>query len=173
MKSPNNMTRHILYSVSTVFLALYSAFSPASCVQKTEKPWTINAGEATDAEKRLVWKRCAVGMEWDQHNERCTGKPSGLSHDDAQKAARRAGRGWRLPTAEELGSLRRKTCVGPKIDMKVFPATAASDFGEGANFWTDTAAAIPGTSYYVNFTDGSYDFHSAGFSLSVLLVRNL
>ncbi|SAK45599.1 hypothetical protein AWB77_00848 [Caballeronia fortuita] len=30
---------------------------------------------------------------------------------------------------------------------------------------------MPGTFYYVNLTDGSVDFHSAGFSLSVLLVR--
>ncbi|CAL8475056.1 protein of unknown function [Caballeronia sp. S22] len=63
------------------------------------------------------------------------------------------------------------TCNGPKIDTRAFPGIALSDFGEGANFWTSTAA-MPGTFYYFNFTDGSVDFHSAGFGLSVILVRS-
>ncbi|MDR5812533.1 DUF1566 domain-containing protein [Caballeronia sp. LZ033] len=167
------MKRNIGLVCTTLPLALHSVLTSASCVQATDSSWSINASEATDPGKRLVWKRCAVGMEWDQRSGRCTGNPLGLSHDEAKKAAKRTGPGWRLPTAEELGSLRRRTCSGPKIDAKVFPAVAASDFGEGANFWSATAAEIPGTLYYVNFTDGAYDFHSAGFSLSVFLVKNL
>ncbi|MDR5778595.1 DUF1566 domain-containing protein [Caballeronia sp. LZ065] len=167
------MKRSTGYVFTTLSLAFHSSLTPASCIQTIDTSWSISAGEATDPAKRLVWKRCAVGMEWNQRSGRCTGNPLGLSHDEAKKAAKRTGPGWRLPTAEELGSLRRRTCSGPKIDARVFPAVAASDVGEGANFWSATAAEIPGTLYYVNFTDGSYDFHSAGFSLSIFLVKNL
>jgi hypothetical protein len=65
-------------------------------------------------------------------------------------------RGFRLPTPDELGSLRYKPgglfgggrhyCV-PTIDQDAFPETPA------AEFWTSRVAG-DGTAWYVDFSDG-------------------
>lgn len=154
-----------------LFALLTSSSSIAACVRGFDKNLSLQDGLAIDRNAGLVWKRCAIGREWDKRGQRCTGRPTGLSQGDARQAAQRAGPGWRIPTGREMDTLRRNACNGPKIDTNAFPDIALSDFGEGANFWTSTAA-MPGTFYYFNFTDGSVDFHSAGFALSVLLVRS-
>nr|WP_284507075.1 DUF1566 domain-containing protein [Caballeronia sp. ATUFL_M2_KS44] len=136
-----------------------------------ERAFLLQDGLATDRRTHLTWIRCAIGMHWDTQRQQCIGRPTGLRQDQARKAATQAGPGWHVPTAYELSTLRVDSCVGPKIDAKVFPNVASSEFGEGANFWTSTEA-LPGTFYFVNFADGSVDFHSAGFFLSTILVRN-
>lgn len=77
--------------------------------------------------------------------------------------------GWRVPTGRQLETLLIDTCDGPKIDTRAFPATEASDYGEGAKFRTSTEA-LPGMFYYFDFANGWADMHSAGYGLSVLLV---
>ncbi|BBU26760.1 hypothetical protein BTHE68_04940 [Burkholderia sp. THE68] len=144
----------------------------AACVRGFDKDITLQGDLAIIRKTGLIWKRCAVGREWDKNKQRCAGQPAGLSQDEARRAARRAGPGWRVPTGREMDTLRVNSCKGPKIDARAFPDVALSDFGEGAKFWTSTAA-MPGTYYYFNLTDGSIDFHSAGFTLSVLLVRSV
>ncbi|GEO84699.1 hypothetical protein GCM10007920_04640 [Ciceribacter naphthalenivorans] len=131
----------------------------------------MKEGVATDRKSRLVWNRCAVGMEWNTDKKRCTGEPDGLNQEAAQKAAQNAGEGWRVPTGEELETLLLDTCEGLKIDNSAFPDIKSSDYGEGANFWTSTEA-MPGMFYFFDFANGYADMHSAGYGLSVLLVRD-
>jgi hypothetical protein len=54
-----------------------------------------------DIESGLIWQRCSVGQTWD--GSACSGKALKLSFDEAQKHEQQ---GWRVPTINELKSLR-------------------------------------------------------------------
>lgn len=141
-----------------------------ACVTGDGSGFVLRGGEATDPKHGLTWKRCAVGMRWDRENKRCAGNVLGLGLNEALDHARKEGNGWRVPTGMELETLLLETCEGPKIDGVAFPDIAASDFGEGAKFWTSTEA-IPDMFYFFELTNGYADMHSRGYHLSVLLVR--
>ncbi|MBN2752973.1 MAG: DUF1566 domain-containing protein [Rhodospirillaceae bacterium] len=154
-----------------VFIITLTLPASAACIQKTNGNFVVRGGFVTDQKSNLVWKRCAVGMNWNADESRCTGEPEGLDQEAARRAAKNAGEEWRVPTGGELETLLFDTCQGPKIDSMAFPSISSSDFGEGANFWTSTEA-LPGMFYYFEFMNGYADMHSAGFKLSVLLVRD-
>jgi hypothetical protein len=172
----NDMTRPLFMKIKMAAVLMLASLtcvpSIAACVRHADGKLVLQGDVAVDRKAGLVWKRCAVGREWDARANRCIGRPVGLSQNEAHRAARAAGAGWRVPSGGELQTLRLDACKGPKIDSRAFPDIALSDFGEGANFWT-SSAAMPGTFYFFDFIDGSVDFHSAGFALSVLLVRNV
>jgi hypothetical protein len=151
---------------------LTSAYSYSACIEKVQHTMDIKADVAIDHASGLIWQRCAVGTNWSSSAKQCDGQLRGLTQSEAVAAARRAGPGWRVPNVKELASLRLSTCKGLKIDTRVFPNVNSSDLGEGASFWTSTPAISSDTFYYLNFTDGSFDFHSEGFNLAVLLVRS-
>ncbi|SFP18181.1 Protein of unknown function [Cohaesibacter marisflavi] len=144
----------------------------AECREPSGHGFRLRGDVAFQIDKGLEWKRCALGMAWDEERGTCSGDPMGLGLEEAKGEAQKLGNGWRLPTAEEFDSIYLESCSGLKIDTIVFPAIAASDFGDGAEFWTDTPISLPGMYYYFNVTHGYVDAHSAGFSLSGLLVRN-
>ncbi|WP_167760263.1 DUF1566 domain-containing protein [Paraburkholderia pallida] len=131
----------------------------------------IKDGVAIDKASGLVWRRCIVGTNWNSRKKQCDGEVKGLAQKEALAEARRAGPGWRVPSIQELKSIRLNTCKGPKIDTRTFPNIGASDLGEGMDIWSSTTAISADTFYYLNFSDGSLDFHSDGFNLGVLLVR--
>ena len=143
----------------------------ASCVSGPNERLVTQGEVAQDRESGLVWKRCAVGMTWSAQAKDCSGEPAWLDQAAAHKAAKDAGEGWRVPTGAELDTLLLETCDGPKIDTSAFPGIARSDFGEGAKFWT-SSEALPGMFYFFEFMNGYADMHSAGYGLSVLLVRS-
>lgn len=144
----------------------------SACTERTSSSIHVMGDVVIDDTSGLVWKRCAAAAHWNSRTKRCEGDVRGMSHSEALSVARQAGAGWRVPTDRELASLRLNTCKGPKIDTRAFPNIDSVDFGEGANVWTSSQAISSDTFYYVNFTDGSFDFHSDGFALGVLLVRN-
>jgi hypothetical protein len=156
-----------------VFFAVFliSPLAIASCINEPVQHFVFKGDNAEDRKAGLVWKRCAVGMTWNKDKKTCLGEPEALHLDAAKIAATTAGSGWRVPTGKELETLLVRMCNGQKIDTAAFPATEASDYGEGANFWTSTEA-MPGMYYYFDFTNGWVDMHSAGYGLSVLLVKD-
>lgn len=162
------MCRTVLFALSA--LAISAAPSFSACLAKAPDRFVANGEIVTDAVSGLVWSRCATGMTWNAGAGDCSGEPEGLSQQAAQDAAASAGNGWRVPTGEELETLLIDTCEGLKIDSRAFPGIGKSDFGEGAKFWTSTEA-MPGMFYFFDFANGYADMHSAGYSLSVLLVR--
>jgi hypothetical protein len=131
----------------------------------------IKDGVAMDNASGLVWQRCVVGTQWNSRKKQCNGEVKGLTQKEALAEARRAGTAWRVPSVRELESLRLNKCKGAKIDARIFPNIDASDLGEGMNVWSSTHAISADTFYFLNFADGSFDFHSEGFNLAVLLVR--
>lgn len=159
---------------ATHALIAICAFLPlqaqAACIEAGRSDLELNGGVAIDAGRALIWKRCAGGMAWDARSNHCSGEPFAMTLGEARDFASSQGDGWRVPTGPELESLLKNTCKGPKIDTTAFPDIAASDFGEGATFWTSTEA-IPDMFYFFDFTTGYADMHSQGFQLSVLLVK--
>ena len=155
----------------TAFLAFLLPINvQAACVKSSGAGFVLKGGEATDRKSGLTWKRCAAGMRWNAQSGRCSGEALGLKVDDALEFAKKEGGGWRVPTGEELQTLFTETCEGAWANTVVFPDLDASDFGEGAEFWSSTEA-LPNMFYYFNFTDGYADMHSKGFHLSLLLVK--
>lgn len=152
-------------------LSPISAIAAENCVKETAQHFVLKGDSAQDSRTGLIWKRCAVGMAWDGAKNTCIGQPETFNQETAKEAANAAGQGWRVPKGEEMETLLVHKCDGPKIDIRAFPSTEASDFGEGAKFWTSTEA-MPGMFYYFDFANGWADMHSAGYGLSVLLVKS-
>lgn len=152
-------------------LAVCTTPAYASCISGPSGQFILKGEVAEDSRSGLIWKRCAVGMSWSADQQDCAGDPASLSLEAAQRAAKEAGAGWRVPGGAELDTLLLDTCDGPKIDTSAFPGISRSDFGEGAKFWT-SSEALPGMFYFFEFMNGYADMHSAGYGLSVLLVRS-
>ncbi|SNY94018.1 Protein of unknown function [Cohaesibacter sp. ES.047] len=151
---------------------LTATSSFANCQDASGNGFELKGATAVQDEKGLEWQRCAVGMRWSGGEGTCVGEPQGRGLEEMKLEAKKLGQGWRVPTAEEFDNIYFESCSGPKIDTIVFPGIEASDFGDGAEFWTVTSATLPRMYYYFNITHGYVDAHSAGFSLSGLLVRN-
>ncbi|MET3600861.1 DUF1566 domain-containing protein [Martelella mangrovi] len=158
--------------ISTLFLSLLFPLNAyANCITADGSGFLLQGDEATNPQHGLTWKRCAVGMQWDAGAETCSGEARGLGLNAAIDYAGAQGEGWRVPTGRELETLTLDTCEGPKLDTIAFPNIAATDFGDGALFWTSTEA-MPDMFYFFDFTNGFVDMHGQGFHLSVLLVKD-
>lgn len=150
---------------------LLSSAVAATCVEHPPLQLQIAGDSALDSQAQLVWKRCLLGTTWNARTKGCEGVAKGYSQKEAQRAAQAVLGEWRLPTEPELETLLVDSCAGLKLDRRVFPNVAAADFGEGAKIWT-SSEALPGMFYFLNFSVGGLDMHSAGFGLGVLLVKD-
>lgn len=158
-------------AIPAMSLCLLFSCAPAmACQQTVGSAFELRGDTVLDTRSGLLWKRCAVGMSFNAKTGGCDGEPEGLTQETAAAAATKAGPGWRVPTGPELETLVLETCSGPKIDSTFFPNVEASDSGEGAKFWT-TTELLPGMFYYFEFLEGYADAHSAGYGLSLFLVK--
>ncbi|WP_310619816.1 Lcl C-terminal domain-containing protein [Flexibacterium corallicola] len=162
-----------LLTTMTLLSLSFAGAAHAACTSQPESSLILNKDTASDPASGLVWKRCAVGMSWNETNQTCSGQPEGLTQDTAKAAAKHAGQNWRVPTGRELETLIIEGCDGYFIDRKAFPNIEASNLGEGAKFWTSTEAMIPNMFYFFDLTHINVDMHSSGYDLSVLLVKDL
>lgn len=147
-----------------------AAFAKSPCKMSDSGRFAFEGDNAIDGRTGLIWKRCAVGMVFNG-KWRCHGEARLRTQQEAQEAALEAGDGWRVPRGDELQSLLRKTCMGPKTDTVAFPDVKANPAGEGIKYWTSTPA-LPGTFYYFEFAEGVADAEKAGVRLPVRLVRD-
>ncbi|MCI0505073.1 MAG: DUF1566 domain-containing protein [Gammaproteobacteria bacterium] len=93
----------------------------------------INAdGTITDIETGLTWQRCAMGQQW--NGTTCTGEAALFTWEDAVHAAGSNdhkpdnGKNWRLPRINELAAIVDIRCRSPRINLSLFPKTAAKPF---------------------------------------------
>ncbi len=107
-------------------------------------------GTVTDKQSKLMWMRCAVGQSWAQGT--CVGQTAALSWADAEQAAKAINKGgkffysdWRLPQLPELASISERQCKSPRINLEVFPNTAAEFFWSATSRPAGAAGAPPGS----------------------------
>ncbi len=134
--------------------------------------FALDEDEATDRTTGLVWKRCSAGLEWLGAKDGCGGEIAVVNPERADDIARKAGAGWRLPTADELLSLVARACGEPAIDRQIFPDVPLDPGGEGSLYWTTTPAGMLDMMVTVDFRDGTYDMHSRGLNYYVRLVKS-
>jgi hypothetical protein len=98
-----------------------------------------------------MWMRCAVGQLWAQGT--CTGRSSPLSWADAAQAANEVNKSgryfysdWRLPQLPELASIAERQCRSPRINLEVFPNSAAEFFWSATARPPGAVSAPPGSS---------------------------
>ncbi len=148
----------------------------ADCTQQqlhnaADSRFMLNKGEAFDKSTKLTWRRCSEGTTW-KDGAGCIGSPQLMTFDKAKQFANQVGKGWRLPTIQELYSIVEQECSDPAINSVIFPDDIR-DSGEGAPYWSITRYEdVPTLIYYINFMNGSVDAHSGGFEMAVRLVRN-
>lgn len=147
-----------------------SAGCKRSLAADGKQRFQIKGADVHDRTTGLVWQRCSLGTQWSAAGG-CTGERTAYFFPDAEQAARAAGAPWRMPTADELGSLVDRDCGLPAIDVTVFPdVPAATD--EGANvYWTATRGGLEKMMYAIDFSEGYGDIRSPGFGMYVRLVR--
>lgn len=91
-------------------------------------------GSALDTEEGLRWYRCNAGQRFS--NGQCVGQAIDLTRqealDYAAEFAARAGQAWRVPSLDEMGTLKQSKCHNPAIDTRIFPGIQVT------NYWTST-----------------------------------
>ena len=95
----------------------------------------------------LKWYRCNAGQRF--NNGKCTGKILVFNWKEAMKfpseISKNSAVTWRLPTNDEIQSLKQEKCRNPALDKTIFPGI------EVANYWTSTVSrrgALFGCSFY-------------------------
>ncbi len=104
-------------------------------------------GIATDKQTGLTWYRCNAGQRFS--NNECQGKSLTFNWKEAIRfpveVSNKTGNKWRLPTKEEMLSLKLDRCRNPAINTNIFPGI------EVANYWTSSPSrrgALFGCSFY-------------------------
>jgi hypothetical protein len=132
--------------------------------------FVLKGGEAFDQKTGLTWKRCSLGLVWDDKRG-CAGTVGYVSLDEAKQAAKAEGVEWHVPSGPELESIIDPACGEPVVDKAVFPDVRADDDGK-AEYWTTSPVGAAGLVYFFDFMTGSADGHSPGFQLAVRFVKS-
>ena len=109
--------------------------------------------QVKDLQTGLVWQRCVLGQQWD--GQSCTGEPVAQDWNTATKSL--IGKGWRLPTQQELEGLAEKSCFELALNQ--------TWFGSGPSGWVWTSTDM-------GSADGAVVVHS-GSSLIANLVKKI
>ena len=109
------------------------SFSANSQICQQEKPRPTDhkrfvvqsPNSVLDKQTKLEWMRCPIGLSGPACQQ---GKLQRLTLMQAWEFAQRLQQdstvkhqGWRLPTIDELATLRKADCVDPAIDLALFP----------------------------------------------------
>jgi len=144
----------------------------AECTFKTST-LIAKEGEVVDKKSGLIWRRCSLGQEW-QKGKGCVGEIELLKRKEAEERANSLGKGWQVPSIDELLTLVDERCKSPVINSTLFGKL--HDTGEGANYISSSISlegdeVLPTLFYTINFLDGTVDAHTKGYMGAVLLVR--
>ena len=131
--------------------------------------FVLHGAEAFDRKTGLTWKRCSLGMVWDDERG-CTGSIEFTSLDEAMRIAKTEAGDWHVPSGPELEGIIDTGCGTPVVDTRVFPDIRADGDG-AAEYWTTNPVGTANLFYFFDFMTGAADGHSRGFRLAVRLVR--
>ncbi|MBK1734785.1 hypothetical protein CKO15_05670 [Halorhodospira abdelmalekii] len=143
-----------------------------------------NGAVVEDTQTGLQWMRCSLGQRWD--GQTCGGHANYFTWHEARQVTDRYA-GWRLPTIEELRTLRycsggepalflggreRTSCGGhyqrPTIVQEAFPNTPARTFWSASPY-----VGTSGHSWNVHFHNGNDNWLSRSSPNRVRLVRDV
>ena len=130
----------------------------------------LHGDEAVDAKTGLIWKRCSLGLTWDDR-QGCIGEIARVGLDYALQKAKEAGSEWRVPSGPELQSIVDPACGSPVVDVNVFPDIRKDEDGE-ADYWTTNPVGMANLFYYFDFMSGRADGHTRSFQPAIRLVRS-
>ncbi|SHA21832.1 hypothetical protein BTHERMOSOX_1203 [Bathymodiolus thermophilus thioautotrophic gill symbiont] len=125
-------------------------------------------GTVVDKQTKLMWKRCAEGLEDIQCSKGSASKVTWRKALRSAKESKFAGyNDWRLPNIKELASLVKRNCHSPSINKRLFPNTPS------AFFWSSSPSYLrKHKSLQVRFLSGSEREKKRSFEKSgVRLVR--
>ncbi|MDO6498337.1 DUF1566 domain-containing protein [Photobacterium sanguinicancri] len=143
-------------------------------------------GTVSDLRTDLVWRRCTLGQTWNQTNNICDGKPTGMywqaalqrteiiNNDKSDPLHQLGGRQeWRLPNIKELLSLRESSCVSPALNKRFFPLNFDFVSVESTAWSSTPARASTGYVFVMGLADGlTNKFGSTDYKLGVILVSD-
>lgn len=162
--------RTLIFAIAFILCTQTGNAQTAPCYAPAR--FTLDGDEAVDNAAGLIWKRCSAGLEWLGEKDGCGGEIAVANPEQAEELARKAGPGWRVPTADELLDLVARNCGEPAIDARIFPDVPLDPGGEGSLYWTATPAGMLDMMIRVDFRDGTYDMHSRGLNYYVRLVKS-
>jgi len=126
----------------------------------------INKAEVIDNSTNLAWLRCSVGMTW-KKDIGCIGLPKKMYLDEAKNYVLQIDQGWRIPTIDELISIKEENVNRSKN----FPDI--NDLSDYTPYWSITHVEnLPMLFYYVDFFNNRVDAHSPGYAMSIRIVKN-
>jgi hypothetical protein len=128
----------------------------------------VNDEEVTDTKTGLIWKKCSLnrsGSNCDMGDILGYTWEEALQEAETQKQL--SGLAWRLPNVKELRSIVEEKCVGPAINLAIFPDTKSSFY------WTATPYAdYSDVVWGVFFGNGYSGLSFKPFGNAVRLVRS-
>lgn len=87
-------------------------------------------GTATAWSSGLVWYRCNGGQRF--ADGQCLGVALKVDQREAEafaaEMAQRSGKPWRLPTYQEMATLRESVCRNPTVNTQVFPSALTDNY---------------------------------------------
>jgi hypothetical protein len=129
-------------------------------------------GTVIDSATGLIWKVCSEGQAYNGTSGGCEGAAMPYAWQQAlQRAAAVNATGfsgqssWRLPNSKELSSIVERQCIGPAINLGIFPATPANVF------WSASPYGNPTYALGVSFIDGATGTYFMSSLRYVRLVR--
>jgi hypothetical protein len=151
-------------------LVMFSLLLAATSASHGAGRFAVSADgmEVRDSTTKLVWRHCAEGLS----GPACTGKLVRFKYAGAKTAAERAaksdGKGWRIPTKDELLSLLDKTVKKkPLIDVHAFPKTPSE------LFWATRAGTDDNlNAWLVSFANGKVLGNTGQKAFPLRLVRD-
>lgn len=92
-----------------------------------------DGGLAIDRESGLTWYRCQAGEQF--RGNQCQGDAQLLGLKEARafvaEVSQASGKQWRLPTVDEMKTLRLDQCENPSVNPNVFPSVYSD------SYWND------------------------------------
>ncbi len=141
-------TSRKIAAVIVAQLALTPVAHAACNDTQPDTRYALNGAEVYDSKTNLTWQRCSLGQTWSEN--KCTGSVTGMTWDQANKAAQSAKSGWRLPTRQELQSVLQNTCGLSPGDKLVFPDLDIMY----STYWSATTSE-PALAWLVGFNNAS------------------
>jgi len=138
------MRAFVKRSLTLIALVAAPHLASADCARDADgSRFQVTDAIVTDIASGLTWTRCPAGQTVSSGATECTGGIADLTWNEADAFARARGGGWRLPTLEEIETLRDPACAA--LWPAAFPLPATEIWTASPGFPVNDVAAIVDT----------------------------